>query len=194
MNVLNLTYPFDNLWLDIRDTSLRLSLSVNHFSETNIETDGLINTNVHYGDWNRRSQIGTVVKNWEGTIITAIYDWQKRVQESESSLTKSVSLHPWNVSLGLNRRLTPALWFRGCSEEMAQAERSTATSPAGQARTGPHADPGLIPKAGPQVTPEQLSPAWARSSVPHVPALLELSNVSVQTLWKWQKQFRHHYL
>lgn len=94
MNVLNLTCPFDHLQSDTRDTSLRLSLSVNHFSETNIETDGLKNTSVHYGDWNRKFQIGTVVKNWEGTIITAIYDWQKRIQESESSLTKSVSLHP----------------------------------------------------------------------------------------------------
>lgn len=83
MNVLNLTCSFDNLQLETEDTSLRLSLSVKHFSETNIETDGLINTSVHYGDWRRRSQIRTVVKNWEGTIITVIWDRQKRIQDSE---------------------------------------------------------------------------------------------------------------
>lgn len=49
MNVLNLTCPFDNLQSDTEDISLRLSLSVNYFSETNIEIDGLTN-NVHYGD------------------------------------------------------------------------------------------------------------------------------------------------
>lgn len=38
-------------------------------------------------------QVGTVAENWEGIIITAIWYWQKRIQEREPSVAKTVSLY-----------------------------------------------------------------------------------------------------
>lgn len=46
MDVINLTSPFDNLKVDIEDSFSKR----NHFSETNTETDVLINTSAHYRD------------------------------------------------------------------------------------------------------------------------------------------------
>lgn len=75
------------------------TLSVNYFSE---------NTHTH---WDRQTlghvtetQIQTIVENWEGIITTAIWYWQKLfgIQNGESSLAKTVSPYPWNVSLEIN--------------------------------------------------------------------------------------------
>ena len=58
MDVLNLTCPFDHFKEEVEETLLKLSLHVNHFPETNTETDGLTNTSAHHGDCNRTAQIG----------------------------------------------------------------------------------------------------------------------------------------
>lgn len=66
MNMLNLTCPLDDLQLETEDTFLKLSQNVNHFSE---------NKTLRQLDWQNlvhvtETQIGTIVENREGTIIS----------------------------------------------------------------------------------------------------------------------------
>lgn len=79
--MLPLTCSFENLKVDTEETFLKLSLHANHYSEINIETDGLTHTGAHYGDLNRMFSIGTAVENGQGTVITATGYWQKHIRQ-----------------------------------------------------------------------------------------------------------------
>lgn len=137
-------------------------------------------------------QIGTVVENWEGIIITAIWYWQKCIQEREPSLAKTVILYPWNMSLGLDRcsdvssvilhmlrRDGPG---RGSPWWTLLGEQHSIHSQTSHCWST-HKPKFHTPKAGPQVIPEQFSPARGKSSAvpPYTCLIRALRKVSVQT-------------
>lgn len=138
------------------------------------------------------SKTGTALENGRGTLTTAMWGQQKRLQERKSSLAEicqppSVKCEPglkrWSDGspgvLGMLRRDGPGrggLWRTLCWDS------STMPCPAGQARNGPHSDRGLtLQKQDSRLFLTMSLPSEMSTCLPDTCLVRALTRVSVQT-------------